>query len=106
MNELHHQSSVTREQLAAHMGALRRIKGWTRERFSLGATDTVLVEQAQTTQPGFPPVETLIAFWTSPECRHEFKVFKPATAVEEGDLPPSWMKSSLKLEIVAGCTCC
>ena len=106
MNEIHHQTLETRQQLAAHLGALRRIKGWTRDRFSLGPADTVLVEQAQSTQPGFPPIETLIAFWTSPECRYEFTVFKPATEVDEGDLPPAWMRSSLKTEIVAGCTCC
>lgn len=96
----------TREAVVAHLGAMRRIKGWTRERFTLDAVATVLIEQAQSGLPGFPPVETVIAFWTSPEVRHEFRIFKSAAEIEEADLPPSWMKDALRVEIEMGCGCC
>lgn len=99
-------SLMARDQMLAHMSALRRLKSWTRDQFGLGANDTVLIEQGSTDLPGFPQVETTIAFWTGPECRHEFKVFKPAIEVEIIDLPPGWMRDVLKVSREEGCTCC
>ena len=41
-----------------------------------------------------PPIETVIAFWSSGR-RHHFKVFKPVAEVTEADLPPYWLKNAL-----------
>lgn len=92
--------------IAAHLGALRRLKGWTRERFGLDTGATVLVEEGRTTLEGFPPIETVVTFWTAPDMRHAFTIFKPATEIAADDLPPSWMKNGLVVEIAAGCNCC
>ena len=63
-----------------------RVKSWTRERFG---DVTVLVTELESSVPGFPPLHTVVAFWT-PERRHyHFKVFKPLEKVEEADLPPA-----------------
>ena len=62
----------TPEQLAA----LRQIKAWTQVRFSLGEEDVVSVAELACTLPGCPPVDTVVAFWTSPETRHHFRIFK------------------------------
>ena len=97
---------TTQQALLAHLSAVRRLMGWTRERFDLDAADTVLVEQKAPELPGFPPVETVIGFWTAPDVRHEFKLFKPATEIEPADLPPSWMKDRLLVEMTLDCSCC
>jgi nitrate reductase delta subunit len=89
---------------AGHLEAVERVKDWTRERFRLGAAETVLLQESPCALPGFPPTEILVAFWTAAGERHHFKVFKPVEAVTEEDLPPSWMKDSLAGDIA--CECC
>ena len=90
---------------AAHVNALDQVEQWTRERFGLGDGDIVMVTEASSTLPGFPPRETQVGFWTADGTRHHFRVFKSAIDVDEGDLPPAWMRSAL-----AGdgfdCECC
>jgi nitrate reductase delta subunit len=88
---------------AVHLEAVERVKGWTRERFALGEGDTVVLQESPCTLPGFPPSETLVAFWTGGE-RHHFKVFKPVEEVRDEDLPPGWMKAALAGDIA--CECC
>lgn len=95
-----------REHIAAHLGAVRRIKDWTRQMFSLDRQAAVLIEQVHNDLPGFPPLRTVIAFWTSSEMPHQFSVFKSVIDVEIADLPPSWMKDALKVDMEAGCFCC
>jgi hypothetical protein len=90
----------------AHLAAVERLKDWTRERFALGGGDTVLVAELAGTLPGFPPRETLVAFWSGDERRHHFKVFKAVEDVAEADLPPAWLKDSLALTGGIGCLCC
>jgi hypothetical protein len=87
----------------AHLEAVERVKDWTRERFGLGEADTVVLQESASTLPGFPPSETLVAFWTGGE-RHHFKVFKPVEEVRGEDLPPAWMKAALAGDIA--CECC
>lgn len=91
---------------SAHRGALKRVKEWTRARFSLGEDETVMVSEVACALPGCAPLETIAAFWTRDEKRHHFKIFKPVEEVVEDDLPPSWMKSALAYEEGAGCDCC
>ena len=101
---------ATRAGLAAPRGgpgrleAVERVKDWTRERFGLGEDETILLQVSPGTLPGYPPVETLVAFWTAAGGRHHFKVFKPVEEVSAEDLPPYWMKEALAGDIE--CECC
>ncbi len=79
----------------ANPDAARRIRDWTRARFTLPADETVMVAELACSLPGCPPLETVIAFWTAPDRRHSFKVFKSLDEVREDDLPPFWMKDAL-----------
>ena len=89
----------------AHLAAVERLKDWTRERFSLGGDDTVVVTETASGLPGCPPLETVVGFWTG-GARHHFKVFKPVEAVAADDLPPAWMKPALALAEGIECACC
>ena len=85
--------------------ALERVRAWTRARFALAADVTVMVNELACSLPGCPPRETVVAFWTAPDRRHHFKIFKPAAEVARADLPPAWLKDAL---VVAegDCDCC
>jgi nitrate reductase delta subunit len=86
--------------------AASRVKAWTRARFSLGADATILVSEIESVQAGFPPLSTVIAFW-SPERRHyHWRVFKPLHEVVEEDLPPAWYKQALEVSAGLPCSCC
>ena len=89
---------------AAHREALRRVKAWTRGRFRLPEDAAILVSEVACGLPGCPPLETVVAFWTEGDRRHQFKVFKRAEEVVEDDLPPTWMKNALV--VVEGLDCC
>ncbi|MFQ0815165.1 nitrate reductase [Brucella anthropi] len=78
-----------------HLQAVRRLKGWTRHRFSLREEDAVMVSEIACGLPGCPPLETVVAFWTAPDRRHQFKLFKRVVEVSEDDLPPYWMKNAI-----------
>lgn len=80
---------------AEHVAAIRQIKAWTRERFSLSDDVSVMVAEVACGMPGCPPLETIVTFWTSPEARHVFKAFKPAREMTLDDLPPYWMKNAI-----------
>lgn len=75
--------------------AAARIAATTRARFGLPAGAHVDVHEHASDVPGAPSRETLVSFWTGPERRHDFTVFKPAAEVAEDDLPPAFMKAAL-----------
>ena len=83
--------------------AASRLKGWTRRRFG---DVTVLVTELESAVPGFPPLHTVVAFWTDADTRHHFKVFKPVAEVVADDLPPAWMKNALIAVEGEGLECC
>jgi len=87
-----------------HGAALDRVREWVRARFALGDT-AILVAEVACAVPGCPPVETVIAFWSSGR-RHHFKVFKPVAEVREDDLPPAWYKQALAVPDDFECSCC
>ena len=89
-----------------HMAALDRVRAWTRERFTLAEDAAILVSEVSCALPGCPPRETVVAFWTEGERRHQFKLFKPVTEVVVDDLPPAWLKSALVAIEGLGCECC
>jgi hypothetical protein len=86
--------------------ALDLVAAWTRARFRLGEDAAILVSEVACSLPGCPPLETVVAFWTAADTRHQFKLFKPATQVVEDDLPPSWMKSALIVPEDFDAECC
>ena len=86
--------------------ALQRVQQVTRERFALQPNMAVLVTELACVVPGCPPLETVVAFWTAPHARHQFRVFKPARAVLPDDLPYAWQKPTLRVLEGEGCDCC
>jgi len=85
---------------AARIGALFRL------RFRLPDHHPVSVEQIAAVDPGFPPWETCVAFWTGNSTQHQCRFFKPAGEVMLDDLPPWWMKDALILDEFPYCDCC
>jgi hypothetical protein len=90
----------------AHLEAVRRVKDWTRERFRLADEEVVIVNESASSLPGFPPLQTAVAFWTADGTRHHFTVFSPVEDVRDSDIPPAWLKDSLALSPGMECACC
>ena len=63
-----------------HVGALDRVKDWTRARVGLAEDATILVSEVVCGLPGCPPLETVVAFWTEGDTRHHFKASGPRTS--------------------------
>jgi hypothetical protein len=78
-----------------HLLNIEKIKGWTRERFTLSEEAVILVSEIGCTIPGCPPLETVVAFWTEDKKLHHFKLFKPLQDVVYDDLPWAWLMDSL-----------
>lgn len=78
-----------------HLEALERIRDWVLARFALPPDAAVLVTEITCAQPGCPPLETVVLFWTPDGTRHRLKIFKTAEAVTEEDLPPGWLRRAL-----------
>lgn len=89
-----------------HLEAVERLKDWTRGRFALAADEVIVVSEMAGSLPGFPPLTTVIGFWTVEGTRHQFKVFKRVEEVVESDLPPAWLKDALAASEGIECECC
>jgi hypothetical protein len=89
-----------------HLAALDRVRAWTRERFRLPEDAAIMVAEVACGLPGCPPLETVVAFWTDTDKRHQFKIFKRVVEVLEDDLPPRFMKNALIVDDDAGLECC
>jgi hypothetical protein len=87
-------------------GAASRIKAWTRARFALPNETTIFVTELQNATPGFPPLSTVVSFWTAEQKHYHFRVFKPLEAVVEDDIPPSWYREALAVTAGVECGCC
>lgn len=90
----------------AQRAALRCIKQWTRERFSLAEDDLTIVTEENVSLPGVPERQTLIVFQCADGLKRHYRIFKPAADVREDDLPPSWMKDALITPEGFQCSCC
>ena len=88
------------------LDAAQRVKQWTRQRFGLGSDATLLVSEIESATPGFPPLHTVVAFWTAERRHYHFKVFKPLQEVREEDVPPAWYKEALAVTEGVQCDCC
>ena len=99
-------SSFGGTRAAGHLEAAERLKAWTRERFGLASRDIVVVTESACVEPGFPPMQTVVAFWSDAgDTRHHYRVFKPLEAIEPADVPPAWMKPALA-NADFSCECC
>ena len=88
-----------------HREAVARVRAWTRERFRLAETETIIVAEVACGLPGCPPLETVVVFWIG-ETRHHFKFFKPAHEVVFDDFPPAWLRTALAVPDGFECDCC
>ena len=52
----------------------------------------MLVSEMACSVPGCPPLETVVAFWTEDERRHQFKLYKPLREVLYDDV--GWLMGS------------
>lgn len=86
--------------------AVKRLKAWTRERFTLGDGSVVTAAEIACDLPGCPPIETVVAFWIEDGTRYRFKVFKPIAEVLYDDLPFTWLLPSLIDDGGIGLECC
>jgi hypothetical protein len=86
--------------------AAARVKSWVRERFALGGDSTVMVTELENAQPRFPPLSTVVAFWTAERKHYHFRVFKPLEQVVEADIPPAWYRDALAVTPGVDCGCC
>ena len=86
--------------------AASRVKAWTRARFSLGSDSTILVSEIESVQAGFPPLSTVVAFWTGERKHYHWRIFKPLHEVVEDDLPPAWYREALEVTAGLQCGCC
>jgi nitrate reductase delta subunit len=83
------------------------VKRWTRSRFGLAENAMLLVSELQSAVPGFPPLHTVVAFWTAEHKHYHFRIFKPLLDVLEEDLPPNWYKEALAVAFEGiQCECC
>ena len=87
----------------AHREALARVREWTRERFGLPEEASILVAELACRLPGCPPLETVVAFWTEDDRRHQFKLFKPVRDVVDDDLPYAWLIEALVASELPDC---
>jgi hypothetical protein len=91
---------------ADRLEAASRVKAWTRERFELSDEFALLVSEIESGVPGFPPLHTVVAFWTAERKHYHFRVFKPLQEVTEDDVPPSWYRDALAVSPGIDCGCC
>ena len=81
------------------------VREWVERVFVLPSEAHVAVTELHCTEPGCPPLETVIAFWIG-EQRHHLKLFKPVAEVTPNDLPPSWFRSALAVDVNFDGDCC
>jgi len=66
--------------------AIRSLKAIARNLFEAGEDDAVVVNELACTEPGCPPVETVIALLRAGSAPRQVKVHKPAVDVTEADV--------------------
>lgn len=71
---------------ARRAGAIRAIKDAARVLFEAGDDDAVIVNELRCTEPGCPPVETVVALLRSGHEPRQVKIHKQVVDVTEDDL--------------------
>ena len=62
-----------------------RVKVWVRDAFGLPEASTVMVSELTCTEPGCPPIETVVAILEAGATRR-FKIHRPLAEVTEADI--------------------
>jgi len=88
----------------AQLDAIVSVQGWTRSRFKLEPTAAVLVSEVACRVPGCPPLETVVAFWTSDDSRHQFRLLKPLAEIRYDDI--GWLFGTPSAHDSATWSCC
>jgi hypothetical protein len=70
----------------ADPGHLSEIKRWDSAAFRLGEDDSVMVTELRCTEPGCPPLETVIAVLGVPGPARQYKLHKAIAEVTEADV--------------------
>jgi hypothetical protein len=68
------------------LAAIRALKVLARDMLGAGEDDAIVVNELACTEPGCPPLETVVALLRSGEKPRQVKVHKPAVEVTEADL--------------------
>lgn len=89
-----------------HYDALERVQGWTRHRFHIPEDAPILVSELKCIIEGWPPIQTIVAFWTENAERHHFKIHKAIVEIVSEDLPAKWLDDGRFSLEGLDCTCC
>ncbi|MFO0742418.1 MAG: hypothetical protein U0270_41475 [Labilithrix sp.] len=65
---------------------VRTLKEWTREAMSLPEDAVILATELRCTEPGCPPLETVVAVMRVGDDRQQFKIHKPLADVVHEDI--------------------
>jgi len=66
--------------------ASRRVREWARPLLDAGDEDTVVVTELRCTEPGCPPVETMIALLRARAEPRKVTIHKPISEITEADV--------------------
>ena len=84
--------------------AIASVQSWTRHRFKLDQSAAVLVSEVACRMPGCPPLETVVAFWTVDDRRHQFRLLKPLLEVRYDDV--GWLFGTPAAHDPSTFSCC
>lgn len=65
---------------------LSLVKEWVHQRFELGEDAVVMVTELRCTEPGCPPLETVIAILEGPGSKRQFKLHKSVADLTPEDI--------------------
>lgn len=65
---------------------VERIRRWARSAWDLSDAATVIVTELECTEPGCPPIETLIGLLEGPGRNKQYKIHKRVSDILESDL--------------------
>ena len=66
--------------------AVRRVKAWAEPIAATAEGDIIMVNELRCTEPGCPPVETVIAILRPGAAPRQIKIHKPVAEVTENDV--------------------
>lgn len=67
-------------------GSARQIKAWARELLAPGDSDTIMVSELACSEPGCPPIETVIAVLRGPGDATHYKLHRASAEITRDDI--------------------
>lgn len=64
----------------------RRIKSWARDVFDPEGAATILVSELACSEPGCPPIETVIAILRGPNDTAKYTIHRPSAEITQADI--------------------